>query len=91
MTLNKTILNVFRNYAPKKYINIDDKDPVWMNETIKSKVKTKNKHNKLFIKNDKFESVFVFIETLITGINDLITSMKDLYCKSLAKRLNNSL
>ena len=37
------------------------------------------------------KSVFVFIETLITGINDLITSMKDLYCKNLAKRLNNSL
>ena len=35
MTLNETILNVFRNYVPNKYITIDDKDPVWMNETIK--------------------------------------------------------
>ena len=43
MTLNETILNVFRNYVPNKYITIDDKDPVWMNETIKSKIKTRNK------------------------------------------------
>ena len=36
-TLNETILNVFRNYVPNKYITIDDKDPVWMNEIIKKK------------------------------------------------------
>ena len=41
MVLNETILNVFRNYVPNKYITVDDKDPVWMNETIKSKIKTK--------------------------------------------------
>ena len=40
MTLNGTILNVFRNYVPNKYITIDDKDSVWMNEIIKSKIKT---------------------------------------------------
>ena len=42
VALNETILNVFRNYVPNKYITIDDKDPVWMNETIKSKIKAKN-------------------------------------------------
>ena len=86
MTLNETILNVFRNYVPNKYITIDDKDPVWMNEIIKSKIKTKNKLYKQYIKNGRFESDFVFIETLITEINDLITSTKELYCKNLAKR-----
>ena len=30
---------MFRNYVPNKYITIDDKDPVWMNETIKNKMK----------------------------------------------------
>ena len=43
MTLNETILNIFQNYLPNKYITIDDKDPVWMNVTIKSKMKAKNK------------------------------------------------
>ena len=41
VTLNETILNVFRNYVPNKYVTIDDKDPVWMNEIIKSKMETK--------------------------------------------------
>ena len=39
--LIEIILNIFRNYVPNKYIAIDDKDPVWMNETIKSKIKVK--------------------------------------------------
>ena len=42
LALNETILNVFQNYVPNKYITIDDKDPVRMNEIIKSKIKTKN-------------------------------------------------
>ena len=42
VALNETILNVFRNCVPNKYIYIDDKDPVWMNETIKSIIKAKN-------------------------------------------------
>ena len=37
VTLNKIILNVFRNYVPSIYITIDDKDPVWMKQIIKSK------------------------------------------------------
>ena len=39
---NETILNVFRNYIPNKDIAIDDKDPAWMNENIKTKIKEKN-------------------------------------------------
>ena len=37
------MLNIFRNLVPNKYVTFDDKDPVWMNKNIKSKVKAKNK------------------------------------------------
>ena len=47
-------------------MTINDKDPVWINETIKSKIKTRNKLYKQYIENGRFESDFVFIETLIT-------------------------
>ena len=42
MTLNETILKVFWNYVPNKSITIDEKDPIWMNETIKSKINFTN-------------------------------------------------
>ena len=38
VALNETILNIFHNYVPQKYIAVDDKDPVWMNKTTKSKI-----------------------------------------------------
>ena len=69
MTLNEIILNVFRNHVPNKYINIDEKDPAWMNETIKSTMKAKNRLYKQYIDNGRFESDFLLIETLITEIN----------------------
>ena len=91
IALNETILNVFRNYLPDKYITIDDKDPVWMNEIIKSNIKTKNLLFNQYIQNGRFESDFVFIENLITEINEFISSTKNLYYESLAKKLNNPL
>ena len=48
---NETILNIIRNYVPNKHITCDDKDPVWMNEKIKSKIKSKNIFYKQYIHN----------------------------------------
>ena len=59
-----------------KYKIIDGKDPVWMNETIKSKIKAKNILYKKYIENGRFESDFIFLENLITELNKLISSTK---------------
>ena len=45
----------------------------------------------MYIENGRLESDFVFTEILITEINGLNTSTKDMYYKNLAKRLNNPL
>ena len=66
-------------------MTIDDKDPVRINENIKSKIKTKNLLFKQYIQNGRFESDFVFLENLITEINELISSTKNLYYENLAK------
>ena len=36
--LNDTITNVFSNFVPNKILTIDDRDPPWVNELIKSKI-----------------------------------------------------
>ena len=58
---------------------------------MKLKIKTKNKLCKKYIQNDRFENNFLFFETFITELNELISSTKTLYFKNLAKKLNNSL
>ena len=72
-------------------ITVSDRDPVQMNEIIKSKRKAKNKLYKQYIKNGRFESDFVFIESLVNEINDLVSNAKNLYYGNLAKILNNPL
>ena len=63
-----------------------------MNEVIKSKIKAKNLLFKQYIQNERFESDFVFLETLITKINELISSTKNLHYENLPKeKLNNLL
>ena len=89
--LNETILNVFSNYVPNKYITIDDKDPPWMKETVKLKIKEKDTMYNKYIKNGRFDSDFVLLETLIIELNELIDTTKTLYYENLGKKLNNPL
>ena len=62
-----------------------------MNEIIKSKIKTKNLLFKQYIQNGRLESDFVFLQALITEINELISSIRNVYYENLAKKLNNPL
>ena len=90
-TFNDTVLNTFRNFVPNKYITIDHKDPAWMNETIKSKMKAKNILYKKYIQNRRFESDFIFLENLLTELNELISSTKASYYENLGQKLKNPL
>ena len=88
---NEVLLNIFRNYVPNKYITIDDKDPVWMNDFVKSKIKANNLLFKQYIQNSRFASDFRLLENVVNELNDLISSTKALYYDNLAKKLNNPL
>ena len=88
---NDTILNVFKNYLPNKYLTIDDKDPEWMNGTIKAKINAKKLLFKQYIHNERFESDFGFLKALTNELNEQISSTKTLYNENLAKKLNNPL
>ena len=76
---------------PNKYITIDDKHPVWMNKTIQLKIKAKDNMYNKYIQNGRFESDFVLLETLITELNELVSTAKALCYENLDKKLNNPL
>ena len=88
-SFNNTILSIFKNYVPNKYITIDEKDLVQKNDTIKAKIKTKNLLFKQYIQHERFESDFGFLKALINELNELISST--LYYENPAKKLNNPL
>ena len=72
---------------PNKYITIDDKDLRWINEAIKSKIKSKNNMYNKYIQNRRFESDFLLLKTLITELTELINTTKVLYYQNLSKKL----
>ena len=45
--LNKTLINIFRNYIPNKKIKCDYGQPYWINDTIKSSLKQRSKLTKI--------------------------------------------
>ena len=49
--LNKTLLNIFRNYIPNKKIKCDYRRPSWMTDDIKKYLKERSKLTKTYYKN----------------------------------------
>ena len=54
-------------------------------------MKAKSKLYKQYIKNRRFESDFVFIESLVNEINGLVFNAKNLYYDNLAKKIKQSI
>ena len=63
----------------------------WMNEIIKSKLKSKKLFYKHYTQNGGKEKDPIVLENLITELNELISSTKALYYESLRRKLNNPL
>ena len=36
---SETLVNIFSNFTPDKLLTFDDRDPPWMNDFVKSKIK----------------------------------------------------
>ena len=78
--LNTTLMNIFSNYVPNKYITVDDKDPPWMTEAIKTKINSKKSLPK--------SKNFIHIQNLAIDISELISVKKEEYYDNLSKKLN---
>ena len=48
---NETLMNIFSSFIPNKYVTFDDRDPAWMNDFVKTKIKFKNQLCNTYIKN----------------------------------------
>ena len=51
--LNECLLNVFRNFIPNQKVKFNYKDPPWMTETVKSKLRERSDLVKRYYKNGK--------------------------------------
>ena len=76
---NNTLMNIFTIF--NKYITIDDRDPPWMNEILKNKIKLKKSLHK--------SNNFIEIQKSSTEISDMILKRKEKHYHHLYLKLNN--
>ena len=86
---NQTLMNIFSNYTPSKLITSDDKDPLWMNESIKKKIVAKMYACKSFYANKKNYDTYLKLQTISTELSEMILKRKGDYYRLLSDKLNN--
>ena len=87
--LNDIILNVFTNFVHNKVITCDDRDPPWINDKIKNKIKWKNSMHKNYKRNGKKTEDYELLVKAVSGGSQLTEKSKGEYYYRLGKRLNH--
>ena len=84
--LTKTILNIMSNFIPNEIVTIDDRDPPWINNKIKSLIKNKTEYFKNCVKPNDLESIRHF-EQLQGTLRTSIEIPKRKYYFKLSRKL----
>ena len=87
--LNECLLNVFHNFIPNKKIKFNYKDPPWMTETVKSKLRERSNLVKRYYKNGKKNTDLEKALTKSNECNEIILAAKEKYINELSKKLSN--
>ena len=82
-------MNIFLNCIPNKLITVDDKDPPWMNESIKKKIMVKKYASKSFNANKKNYDAYLKLQTITTKLSEMILKRKEDYYRLLSNKLND--
>ena len=75
--LNNIILNVFANFVPNKVITCDDRDPPWINDNIKNKIRWKNSMYKNHKRNGKKIEDYELLTKAVSKVSQLIEESKN--------------
>ena len=81
---NETLMNIFSNFIPNKYITFNDRDPPWMNNSVKTKVKFKNQLCNTYTKNGYKGNDYNMHHKAVNEISNFISKRKEEYHYHLA-------
>ena len=81
------LINIFSNFIPNKLVTFNDKDPPWMTEKLKGKIKWKQKVYRDYLKNGKTEADYV--HHAINEVSQHISESKGKYYNKLSMKLNS--
>ena len=73
---NDNLFDIFSNFVRSKVIAINDRDPPWINEEIKCKIKSKNKTFQQYLKNGRKVTDFEFVDKEAAELSEVIKNRK---------------
>ena len=73
---NDTLFDIFSNFVRSKVITINDRDPPWINEEIKCKIKSKNKTFQQYLKNGRKVTDFEIVDKEAAELSEVIKNRK---------------
>ena len=82
-------MNIFKNFIPNEIIEVNDKDPPWINKAIKNKINMKNYLYRRYIQRGKRYTDFQVVNNLTISINAMISNSRNSYYDRLSKKLSN--
>ena len=85
--LNECLKNIFHNFVPNKVIKCDYRQPPWMTDSIKNKLKARAKLTKKYFKGGKKDSDLVQITALSNECTKTILEAKEKYISQLSEKL----
>ena len=88
--LNKTLLNIFRNYTPNKKIKFDYRQPPWMTDNIKRSLKERCKLINFFYKNGQKKTDHDKVLEKCAECTREILEAKKNYILKMTKKLEDS-
>ena len=86
---NEVLRNIFSNCTPNKLVTFDDRDPPWLNDFVKSKIKWKNQLHKIYTKNGYKYNDYVQLKEATVLVSQVIAKRKEDCHNVLASKLNN--
>ena len=84
---SQTVMNVFSNFVPNKFVTFNDRDPPWMTSNIKDKVNYWNNIYREYLKKGKQQVDYIKLQNTIKELSELISTRKDDYNLHLANKL----
>ena len=70
-------------------MTFDDKDPPWMTEKLKERIKWNHKVYRDYLKKGETDADYMYVHHAITKVSQLISESKDKYYSKLSMKLNN--
>ena len=84
---NRTIKNILRNFIPHETITCDDRDPPWINSSIRRLIQDKNEAYKRFKRSNNNNQYFENFQSLQNLLGVSIEASKEKYYSHLFMKL----